>query len=287
MDKPVILFPSDYFDKQAVDKSFAGEYDAASKTPTLEVALFDLTQFEEEGLFKINSNFEASPLLVYRGWMMKPHEYGVFYEELVSLGAKPLTTPKQYANLHLFPHVYPAIQADTPGAIMGDEGGDWYETVTHAFSRFMLKDYVKSVKGTEFPTAIDSAITREEFAALLERFQTLRGDLFTDGLVFKEYVELKKRNERTNEWRVFYLNKAVLNVERNSGQDITSPRPPQELIEKYTTLNSPYYTVDYAERESGDWTIIETGDGQVSGLASEQNPALYYAILGEALNQTA
>ena len=33
----------------------------------------------------------------------------------------------------------------------------------HTFGRFMVKDFVKSVKGTEFPKYFDKDITQEEF----------------------------------------------------------------------------------------------------------------------------
>ena len=41
-------------------------------------------------------------------------------------------------------------------------------------------------------------------------------------------------------------------------------------------LPSNYYTVDFAELSNGDWIVIETGDGQVSGLSPNQYPFKYY-----------
>ena len=66
----------------------------------------------------------------------------------------------------------------------------------------MVKDYVKSMKGTSFPTRIDTPITQKELDDLVAEFIRLRGSLFTGGIVLKEYVDLKRYEERTNEWRL-------------------------------------------------------------------------------------
>ena len=54
------------------------------------------------------------------------------------------------------------------------------------------------------------------------------------------------------------------------------------LLEKYQTLDSPYYTVDYAETETGEWKALEAGDGQVSGLSDHQDAEAYYRALFHA-----
>jgi hypothetical protein len=37
-----------------------------------------------------------------------------------------------------------------------------------------------------------------------------------------------------------------------------------------------FYTIDFAEKIDGTWMVVETGDGQVSGLAPNQNPIGLY-----------
>ena len=95
----------------------------------------------------------------------------------------------------------------------------------------------------------------------------------------KEYLDLKTYGDKTNEYRVFYINHEVATVCRNSGQGNYTPEPPEELIEKYKGLDSSYYTVDYAETVYGSWKIIEAGDGQVSGLSEGQNYEYYFRTL--------
>ena len=95
---------------------------------------------------------------------------------------------------------------------------------------------------------------------------------------------MKHYGSNTNEYRVFYINNNIASVARNSGQGIYTPMPPQELMEKYRTLESPYYTIDYAELENGSWKIIEAGDGQVSGLSDGQDMHTYFRSLYMAFN---
>ena len=37
-------------------------------------------------------------------------------------------------------------------------------------------------------------------------------------------------------------------------------------VKKLPKLKSKFYTIDVAELKTGEWVVIETGDGQVSGL---------------------
>ena len=46
-------------------------------------------------------------------------------------------------------------------------------------------------------------------------------------------------------------------------------------------LDSPFFTIDFAELEDGSWTIIECGDGQVSGITDSSQTELFYKLLKE------
>lgn len=147
------------------------------------------------------------------------------------------------------------------------------------FRRFMVKDYVKSVKGTDFPKYFENTVTQEEFDRQMETFYKYRSTLYTGGICIKEYLELKTYGGKTNEYRVFYIGGEIAAVSRNSGQGNFAPLPPNELTAKYKSLGSPFYTVDYAELADGSWRVIEAGDGQVSGLSDGQDiKALFRAI---------
>ena len=114
-------------------------------------------------------------------------------------------------------------------------------------------------------------------------FYKYRGDLLTGDLCIKEYLDLKRYDGKTNEFRAFYADHQVISLCRNSNQPDHTAEPPVELIEKYRMLPSPYYTVDYAELADGTWKIVEAGDGGVSGLSPGQDYPAYYRALYHAL----
>lgn len=99
------------------------------------------------------------------------------------------------------------------------------------------------------------------------------------------HTAAERYGERTNEYRVFYINHEIATISRNSGQMDHAPEPPKELLGKYKNLNSPYYTVDYAELENGSWRIVEAGDGEVSGLSDNQDYEAYFRALYQCFKE--
>lgn len=276
----VVLFPSSYFSVNKVDEDLQAEYDAVVATGLYEVVLFGYEKWFQEGKLVLNRSFDKVLTAVYRGWMMKPEQYGSFYEVLLENNIKLLTESKQYERFHVFPNVYPLVEEDTAKMLVYPKGTsvDLDEVKKH-FNRFMVKDYVKSVKGTEFPKFFDAGVTEQEFEQWMEVFYKYRGNLFTGGICIKEFLDLKLYGEQSNEYRVYYINHNIATVSRNSLQGNYTAQPPQELLEKYTDLNSLFYTIDVAELADGSWKIIEAGDGQVSGLADGQDYEAFFRSL--------
>jgi hypothetical protein len=283
----VMLFPSDYFNTERVDEDLKKECEAVAKTGLFDVVLLSYDDWFNGGVLKLNNHKEGMVKAIYRGWMMTPDQYSRFQSELWLKDIDLMVSSSAYKNLHSFPDVYPAISEDTPKILVFPKGEKVdLQLVRNHFSRFKLKDYVKSVKGNGFPQVFSSDISEEEFSAWLEKFYQYMGDLFTGGICIKEYVDLKKYDGKTNEFRVYYVCGDVISICRNSLQMNTTPNPPAELIRKYSNLDSPFYTIDYAEKEDGNWIIVETGDGQVSGLSEGQDydaffRALYHAATKE------
>lgn len=275
-----ILFPSSFFSVTKVDEDLQKEYDAVLATGLFEVALFGYDKWFNEDKLVIRNVPKEERSAVYRGWMMKPEQYGRFYNLLLERNIRLVTEPEQYRLMHIFPNVYEYVKEDTakmelyPLHTQID-----VEKLKRSFDRFMVKDHVKSVKGTEFPRYFDQNITQEEFDRWMEVFYKYRGGLLTGGICIKEFLDLKHYGVQTNEYRVFYINHEIATVCRNSGQGNDTAELPKELIAKYRNLDSPYYTVDFAELEDGTWRIVEAGDGEVSGLSDGQDYEHYFRVL--------
>ncbi|RHK03503.1 hypothetical protein DW089_01635 [Acidaminococcus sp. AM05-11] len=281
----MLIFPSSYFDPKKVDEELREEYLAALGTGLFRATLFGYDAWFEEGRLILSTAPAELTRAVYRGWMMKPEQYEKFYNLLLKENIQLITSPEQYKLLHTFPNVYPYVEADTAKMLIYPLHAEIpVAELQKQFSRFMVKDYVKSVKGTKFPKYFDAAVTQQEFDYWMGEFYKYRGDLLTGGICIKEYLPLKRYENHTNEYRVFYINHIPASISRNSGQGTATPRPPQKLIDHYRRLGSNYYTVDYAELEDGNWKILETGDGGVSGLPDSVDYETYYKTLYECLN---
>ncbi|MGN0565988.1 MAG: ATP-grasp domain-containing protein [Ruminiclostridium sp.] len=281
-----ILFPSDFFSDKRVDDGLKTEYNAALETGLFNVILFSYDKWFNDDVLKLDFKPENLITAVYRGWMMKPEKYAMFYDRLYENNIRLVTSPKEYELFHIFPNIYPHLERDTAKMLVFPDGVPVnLDEVKKNFSRFIVKDFVKSVKGTSFTKYFYSSVTQEEFDSQMKLFYQYRGKLYTGGICIKEYLDLKKYGGRTNEYRVFYAGGEIASVSRNSGQSCYVPLPPNELLEKYQRLNSPYYTVDFAELENGEWKILEAGDGQVSGLSDFQDYNAYFRALYQCLNK--
>lgn len=286
MPKLTIVFPSSYFSIHKVDEDLQAEYDVVIDTGLFDVVLFSYDKWFNEGVLVLDNEPEDFVRGAYRGWMMKPELYKRFYEQLADRKIRLVTDPAEYERFHIFPNVFRCFGEDTAKMLIYPDGSVDLDEVKRSFKRFMVKDYVKSVKGTDFPKFFESDVSQEEFDRQMEKFYKYRSSLYTGGICIKEYLELKHYGSRTNEWRVFYIDGEPASVSANSGQCSYSPMPPKELIEKYGSLGSPFYTVDYAELTDGSWKVIEAGDGQVSGLSDNQDYNAFFRSLSIALSET-
>jgi hypothetical protein len=306
-----LLFPCDYFDKSAPDEAYKEEY-AIAKSIGFDIVLFNYDEFLEEGKTKIEENpdnvgieehFHTLCHILYRGWMMDVRNYSRLENLMEDNGYELVNSSFSYEATHHFDMAYCNLEhkIDTPNMIElrfnMDKKWEWHDSAlgwmplldikNHFTDYFIMKDNVKSVKGTDFPDKISVDIGEKEFNELIDKFKELRGDLYTGSIILKQYVPLKRYADSTNEWRVFYFLDRPLTISVNSNQPDNAPRVPDELINHKVLLSmeSMFYTIDFAETEEGKWIVIETGDGQVSGLSPNQNILEFYTKIQNYWNE--
>ena len=182
--------------------------------------------------------------------------------------------------MHAFPNVYEQIKEDTPKIMTFPLHTQIdVKEIQKNLGTFLIKDFVKSAKNTDFPVFFDKTVTQETFDKWINRFVEIRGPLLTGGIVAKQYVDLKKYDGHSNEYRVFYCYGNPVSICKNSLQPSYTPEIPKELVEKYKNLSSPFYTVDFTEKADNTWIIIETGDGSVSGLSEGQDYEAFFRAI--------
>lgn len=274
-----ILYPSDFFNCKCVDQQYKDEMDSCKKHG-ISCLIFNQDAWFSDYKIVLNTSIDKPIKALYRGFMMNPEEYRTFYKKLKEQNIQLIITSSMYELFHCFPNAYPLLKDDTP-RIMTFSKGERIDLrkVNESFSRFMVKDYVKSVKGSIFPTFFTNDISQCEFDEYMKIFYQYRGNQFTGGICVKEYVDLKYYGNHTNEFRVFYMNQRIGYVCANSNQANMTIPVPTSLIEKYSMLTSPFYTIDFAEKKDGHWIVIECGDGQVSGLPLTADIDTFYRQL--------
>jgi dimeric dUTPase (all-alpha-NTP-PPase superfamily) len=278
-----ILFPCHELDNKKVDDCYIEEHHAA-KLQGHDCFLFDHDEFVR-GNFKSNiPQLDDKASLVLRSWMLNLSQYEELYKTLDELGYVLINTPEQYKNCHHFPESYDYTKEHTSKAIFIKEwDADILQDISEFFGDkdFLMKDFVKSAKGVPGLFKMPTGISGEDLFKKVEEFVEHRGDLFSEGLVFKEFVDLKHYGENVNEYRLFFYERRLISSSQNSNVKEAHTNPSTETIdfvkEIALEIDSNFFTIDIAEMENGEWMIIETGDGQVSGLSPGQNCLEYYA----------
>ena len=118
------------------------------------------------------------------------------------------------------------------------------------------------------------------------------------GVIYRKYVPLRTFEVGlnglpfTNEWRFFFLREKCLSYGYywSSADDVSLGQINPVAIElaqriaKIVAERVPFFVLDLAETEEGDWILIEVNDGQQSGL-SENDPNTLYFNLRTALSK--
>lgn len=276
-----ILFPHEPYDKKNVDSSYIEEYNIC-KLLGIGTFFFDYDRFIEDGKLLSNINFSEECALIYRGWMMKPEQYKDFYIKIGTTHKVMLINdPIEYENCHCFPNVYNLLIKYTPTILKLDNYNNlpnFKLNLKDLHFDFFIKDYVKSIKTDKGVERINKNINCLDLFNKINDFIKDRGNLFTGGIILKEYVDLKKINGNTNEWRFFIIDGEVISSIQNSNLKTTEQPPRSMVLEVINELKnkSSFFTIDFAQLVDDSWVLIETGDGQVSGFPSDFNPIGFY-----------
>lgn len=281
-----ILFPCDPCDSKRVDSNFENEY-KVSKTLGIESFFYDHDLLVDEDKIKVFGIKDEDSMVILRGWMLKPFQYEKLFNYLETKKYHLYTNPDAYVQCHYLKNSYKYIKQHTAKTLFSDKFDK--ETLSEMLGQFsngiVLKDYVKSEKHVPGLFRIPKETTPEQLESIVKRFIEARGKLFNEGIAFRDFVELKKIDGEVNEWRVFMFKGRIAAIEQNSNINTFQHKieRPSESFIRYVSNNlsqvSMFYTIDFAEKVDDSWMVVETGDGQVSGLAPNQNPiGLYNAF---------
>jgi len=275
-----ILFPCEQNLKQ-VDENFLIEFNMCKKLQ-INTALYDHDKFITDDYLKI-TNFSDDKIIL-RSWMLNKSQYLKLYNKLLIKNCKLINNIDEYLYCHYFPNVLQDIKnycINSTWFYLSDMDDKLLKLVhKNIKTDLIIKDFVKSEKGTNF-FKINKDITFNDFKIFVNGFINERQPLFNEGIVLKEYMKVKN-----NEWRAFILNGELISLDCNSINNCLES-PSIDYIKTMAKIinKSNFYTIDFIQKENNDWIILESGDGQVSGLPKDTNVEKFYINLQNYINK--
>lgn len=286
-----VLFPQNPMMKKLPEPIFEPEFDAA-KALGFQCLLFDEEAFSTGD---IDLAFKRLPQgdggdLVYRGWILTEELFRRFYEALFARGYSLVSTAAQYAEVTYFPGYYPKIREYAPAAV-------WTETpdafLAWSLSRkmgdgpFVIKDHIKSAKHVWHEACfVPKGSGRENFERIAENLKKEQGKTFHRGFVVKQFVPLRSRRASPREYpmceeyRLFFWRGKLL-VASHYHRQTENTVDWLPFINLAQRFEAPFFTMDLAQTEAGNWIVVDMGSGECSSLPPSLEPARFYGRLAE------
>lgn len=294
----IVLFPAYPGDMKKVDPAFEDEMLEAKKQG-FKIGYVDVElMFGGDVKLRLPKREKGdSAYVLYRGWILKQEHYHALNEHLImncddDLGVFGglVNQPLEYRFCQNIPEWYPHLKDKTPESVWIAGSSFDEEKIHETISVFgnspvILKDYMKSRKQDWFDACyIADASDKKEVMRVVNNFLRLQEESLQGGLVFRRYEELeqigihpKSKMPLVNEWRQFVFNSS-------KGPKVIAMAPYweggwySELIPdiEVPNLPVPFYTVDVAKKKTGEWIIIEIGDGGSSGVPTAMKPYELY-----------
>lgn len=280
------MFPSHPLERSRVDPDFATEYETA------QLSGFGVMLYDDDALragdmvtaLRQASNYQLydPQEVILRGYMLDYLRYKTLYKGLETHNLLLVNNPVEYGKAHYWSAAYkhfknvavesfffPGKDLTHENALRFCESGAWF-----------MKDYVKSAKEKGIIKDIqDKADFERAKTDLLEA----RGKQFYDGFALKRYHELSTYTvlgkPQPLEVRFFFYKGHMVSAAMTHGGDaafsVAKQFAPSWLPDLVRNFKSNFFTVDIGWQGRVPY-VLETGDGQVSGLSPDQHSLWFY-----------
>ena len=292
-----ILFPSLPTRITEVDPGFEAEQQAAIKAG-FKTILADTNPFSEKIIVRYSGDVSEKAETLYRGWIVTPS----VYQKLCALIPSMVVDQKAYEFCYYLPNWYKALGPQlTPYSIWfpQDEFDMKFVKVTPTIvssyfkgSALILKDYIKSAKHNWYDACfIMSASNSSEVARVTNNFVDIQGKDLVGGLVYREYIHFKKigihpksKMPLAHEWRFFVYRGNIFYKAPYWSTGDYGDLPSDDCVKPILDrMVSPFYSIDMAQKESGEWFNVEIGDGGSSGIPEGGNVEEFYQALAKVI----
>lgn len=247
---------------------------------------------------KIPEDFSNS--VVYRGWMLTEAEYRTLERAITARGLALATSTESYMRAHSIRGWIDSFEGLTAPTVLIPANADEATVLAAAESLpsehgFFLKGESKSEQGLSY--SADAGALLELVGSFLDYSGTSE-----DGtLALRSFIPLDSRVAEIRSWWIggeIVVNPLHPNFE---GAELINPLRYgselqasldaflKELRPGIRSLDNRFLTADIALTEAGEWTLIEIGDGQVSGLSRSYEAEDYrylYKIFSEEIEDS-
>lgn len=288
-----LLFPENPMMRKLPEPIFESEFDAA-KALGFRCLLLDedaLCRGDTEQALKRLPQADGNDLL-YRGWILTEELYRRFRNALADRGYILVSSAEHYAEVTYFPNYYPKIRDYSPSAVWTDAPDSllaWTLSRKLGEGPFVVKDHIKSAKHNWHDACfVPKGAGRENFERILGNLRTEQGKSFNRGFVVKEYVPLRSRGDSPREYplceeyRLFFWKRQLL-IASHYHRQSENPVDWSPFVAVAQRFDAPFFTMDVAQTESGNWVIVDMGAGEVSSLPPSLEPTRFYAKLAEVV----
>ena len=205
---------------------------------------FDGLQFDE---FSIKPKIRKGELIVYRGWMLSPDMYLKLTAFITKAGGLPVTSYDDYMKCHHMPGWYNSCSDLTPETKFFSNDQDLEKNVTSlGWDKYFIKDYVKSNSDKRG----SFASTPAEVTEVVNLIELYRGSI-EGGVAVRRAEDFNVKTE----CRHFVVNGKVFSPSKHT---------PDIVYEVAKRVSSRFFSIDVIQTHSGEYRIVELGDGQVS-----------------------
>jgi hypothetical protein len=255
----------------------------------------DIDSFNNyEDAFSHIPSSESLVEAVWVGYIPSLSHYTTVYDHLFRKNVRLVNSPSQHQLAMEFDKFYPLLVDITPKSVVIENVNDVSKHMADFSFPVFVKGLIKSNKalGVKSVMAEDPQSLRILVESILNLQKLSRGKV-----VIREFVHLRHSQTDGNmfpisrEYRLFVYNNRVFShsfywdeyddpFPLNTQELETITRFAQEVSNR---LKVPFISVDVAQLENGNWTVIETADGQFSGL-SHLSPLIFWNKLKDAAN---
>ncbi|MGW6978924.1 ATP-grasp domain-containing protein [Streptomyces sp. NPDC054932] len=232
----------------------------------------------------------GSGALWYRGWMIPVGRYAELDAALRRRGGALAVSPQAYGRAHELPGWYETFAGLTPVSgwlptgqgVTPDAEGLAALAAGLPPGAAVVKDYVKSRKH-EWDEAcyVPDLGDPEALHRVVARFVELQGEFLAGGVVLRAFEDFVAPEAAAAEVRVWWRDGEPRLVTAHPDSPLAEvPEPDLEPVRAAVgALGCPFVTTDLALRADGVWRVVEVGDGQVSDLHGEVDPASFVSLL--------